>query len=121
MSKNILDPKYPLSYEPGVVPPTYICGSCGATGCKLWRLVNVEPENQALQCLACRAEQERPEISSINLSDTEMLDSEKHPTFWNRMPAIPDESNTTLLNFESAPTKATLWWGSLPSFPPPPQ
>jgi len=105
-----------VNYASGQTPADYVCGTCGATNCKLWREFNTF--GPTLCCAVCAAESQKKDISDI---DDEGRFSDKHgfrcdQIGW-RVPAIPDEEGVGYWGYSSVPQEGINWWRNLPTLP----
>lgn len=118
---TVVDPTHPVDYASLVTPPNYRCGTCGATGCKLWRDYQTFLEHQTLLCARCAAEEQEKDISDID--ECGQIESDlvgrTDQIGW-RIPAVPTEENDTFWGYTSVPEEGCQWWDRLPTLPPTP-
>ncbi len=120
MSVSVVDPTHPVDYKSTMVPPTYKCGKCGATNCKLWRDYQTFLKNQSLLCAKCAGEEQKKDVSDIDdegrRSLEEGLGVRTDQIGW-RIPAVPTEENDTYWGYTSVPQPGCDWWRGLPTHP----
>ena len=104
-----------FSYSSPTLPEDYACGTCGVTGCKLWR------EYQSfgpivLECCDCAGKSQEKDVSQIDGQGN--LPSKHGGTTdsigW-RVPAIPDEQGVGYWGYTSVPKAGVDWWKALPT------
>ena len=116
----------PLRYKSGEIPESYVCGVCGASGCKLWREYQTPMSQQRLYCGPCAIKETR----DPSREGTAIRPDGKASWFptgctepvWmdsvGRLCAgIPTEDGTTFWGYTSVPEPALAWWRGLPSYP----
>lgn len=120
MSVSVVDPTHPVDYSKPEVPPSYKCGKCGATNCKLWRDYQTFLEHQSLLCAKCVGEEQKKDVSDIDdegrRSLEEGLGGRTDQIGW-RIPAVPTEENDTYWGYTSVPQPGCDWWRGLPTHP----
>ena len=102
-----------LSYDNKQVPPDYVCGTCKATGCKLWR--ESATSAPALRCCDCAGKQSKKDVSAVD--DYGMRSGLYGPTDqigW-FVPAVPSPDNKSFYTYTGVPDAAVLWWRALPT------
>lgn len=87
------------------IPAGYVCSTCGATGCRLWRLYQTFLEHQELTCFACTEKIEPPAGHAYT--------SDSHAIGW-RVAAVPTEDGETFWGYTSVPDAGVAWWHALP-------
>jgi hypothetical protein len=105
-----------FSYSSGSVPAGYRCGTCGATGCKLWREYSTFLDHQTLECCDCAGKSQSKDISCINADGVYPSTITRDFTDqigW-RVPAVPTEDGETYWGYTSVPQAGCNWWRSLP-------
>lgn len=114
----VVDPSHPINYSKHETPPNYVCGKCGASGCKLWREYQTFLNHQNLRCAPCAAETEEEDISNI---DKDGLRESNHGMKTDQIgwyiPAVPTEENDTYWGYTSVPERGVQWWRGLPTLP----
>jgi hypothetical protein len=106
-------------YSDGTVPAGYACGTCGATGCKLWREYGTPMSEQTLSCAACAGRSQNKDVSDMD-ADGQRLCSDGYRTDqigW-RVPAFPAEDGSTFWGYTSVPDDGVQWWKRLPNATP---
>lgn len=114
-SLPVVDPQYPVDYSFQITPPTYVCGKCGASGCKLWREYLTSLDHQTLSCARC----EGKDISDMDEHGRCMcsITGNKTDMLGLRVPAVPTEKNDRFWGYASMPREGVEWWRKLPTFP----
>jgi hypothetical protein len=99
-----------VDYASGQAPPDYRYASCGAHGCKLWRLAyTMDPD---LFCVACA------EARTGDRLETGMGASDQIGGY---VPAVPDEEGAGFWGYTSVPDTGVKWWHGLPMVLPQPK
>ena len=114
---TIVDPNHPVKYSSTETPPSYKCGVCEATGCKLWREYNVLLEYQTLYCASCAGRLQKEDVSQINDDGERRTHLGLTDQIGVLMPAVPTEENDTFWGYMSVPQAGCEWWRRLPSLP----
>lgn len=113
-----VDFRFRIDYASTVVPPSYRCRACGATGCKLWFNHAFVLEQTELRCASCVALYEDKDLSSMDdfgrWKPDRDLRAQTEVVGWH-LPAIPTEANDAL--WANVPHEAKQWWIRLPTFP----
>jgi hypothetical protein len=113
----------PTDYASAAVPAGYVCGTCGASGVKLWRLYQTFLSHQELACAGCAAAAEGCSIADIDADGRRMetgagfAPDPKYRTDqigW-RIPAVPTEEGDTYWGYTSVPPAGVTWWRRLPT------
>lgn len=116
---TVVDPTHPVDYASLMTPPSYRCGTCGATGVKLWRDYQTFLEHQTLLCARCACTEQKKDVHRIDargrirdqlVGRTDQIGS--------RIPAVPTEANDTFWGYTSVPDAGCQWWDRLPTLPP---
>lgn len=90
-------------YESHGVPADYVCGECGAKGCKLWR--QYQSTNLDLRCCVCaEAQQNKP------------YNVDNYDIGW-YVPAVPTAEGHGYWGYTSVPDEGVEWWKKLPMTP----
>jgi hypothetical protein len=114
----IVDPSQPVEYSTKITPSSYVCGTCGAKGCKLWREYQTFLENQRLHCCDCAAEDQGKDISSMTEDGRRSADIGDHGRKTDQIgwliPAVPTEANDTFWGYSAVPEPGVQWWRNLP-------
>ena len=107
-----------FSYLGKTTPENYVCSTCGAAGCKLWRPFNVLPVSENLQCATCASQGENDDVSAMSV-DGRHVNSWKSNTdlIGSLAPAIPFDKGGSYWGYTSSPPQAIAWWRSLPNAP----
>lgn len=92
-----------FSYAGGA-PEGYVCGGCGASGCRLWRRYQTFLDHQALTCFSC--------TEKIGIAGHPYT-SDSHAIGW-RVAAVPTEDGETFWGYTSVPEAGVAWWNALP-------
>jgi len=125
-----------FSYATASVPPRYRCGTCEASGVRLWREYQTFLEHQTLACADCAAREQSKNGKSYSVAlradghacVTTTYDREKEPKLWQifngrdeggdqigwRIPAVPTEDGQTYWGYTSVPKEGCDWWNALP-------
>ncbi len=115
---NVVNPEHPVNYLLKETPPSYVCGGCGAKGCKLWRDYQTFLENQSLRCCDRAAKEQGKNIASMTEDGTYDSDQDapgmKVDQIGWRIPAVPTEENDTFWGYSSVPQPGVEWWKNLP-------
>jgi hypothetical protein len=115
---EVVDPKRPFKYAKSAVPSTYVCKTCKATNCKLWREYQAFLEHQQLYCCDCAAEDQGKDISTMTKDGTYSSDPDaprvKIDQIGWLIPAVPTEANDTFWGYTSVPQPGVDWWKRLP-------
>ena len=103
-----------VDYQSHTVPTDYVCGSCGATGIKLWREYNTfDPQ---LFCARCAAKDQGEDISDIDASGKIGWEyGERTDQIGWYVPAVPDEEGDGFWGYTSVPNAGVEWWRHLPT------
>lgn len=113
----------PTAYASAATPTGYVCGTCGASGVKLWRLYQTFLSHQELACARCAAVAEGCSIADIDADGKRMLTGDgfaPNPKIrtdqigW-RVPAVPTEEGDTYWGYTSVPPDGVAWWRRLPT------
>ncbi len=106
----------PFKYESNEVPASYVCGTCGASNCKLWRRYQTFLDNQDLFCVECAGKNQKRDTSDIDAVGEMFSDlgGRSDQIGW-LIPAVPTEENDTFWGYTSVPEKGCEWWRRLPS------
>jgi len=117
-SKSIFGP---VDYSGGA-PDGYVCSTCCAIGCKLWREYSKFLENQVLRCIDCAGKNQKKDVSNVDElgripweyghGAIQMTDE----IGW-LVPAIPTEDGITYWGYSSTPETGVDWWRRLPTRP----
>lgn len=114
----VVDPTHPIDYSKPETPPSYRCGACGATNCKLWREYQTFLNHQTLRCADCAAKSQGKDISDIDEHGTHTLkdmgNMRSDQIGW-YIPAVPIDSNDTFWGYTSVPPEGVEWWSRLPT------
>lgn len=113
----VVDPQYPVDYASREVPPTYKCGTCNATNCKLWRDYQTSLQHQELYCATCAGKAQKKEVSDMDAEGRRTSRGHKTDTIGWLVPAVPSEENDNFWGYTSVPENGVQWWRGLPSFP----
>ena len=105
-----------LTVFTSTAPPQYACSNCGATGCKLWRLLM--PPHVPLACARCAASGQTMEISDMDSRGFwEGPQGRTDQIGW-FIPALPKRpSFHEFWSPVAAPLQDRLWWAGLPNYP----
>ena len=116
---SVVDPNYPIDYSKRETPPSYKCGKCGVSGCKLWRLYNTFLDYQKLLCAECAANDQKKDISDIDELGmyTSDLSDMRIDQIGYYIPAVPTEKNNNYWGYTSIPEAGCEWWYNLPTLP----
>lgn len=111
--------KYPFnafSYSNPVIPNGYKCGTCGKSGCKLWREYQTFLDQQTLECCDCAGKGQDKDVSTIDADGRRESDicGRTDQIGW-RIPAVPTEDGSTYWGYSSVPQAGVNWWRSLPT------
>ncbi len=107
-----------FSYTNSDVPPRYLCGTCGATGCKLWRKYQVALDYQELFCCVCAGKHQNYCIDDITAEgQTACGGTRQSDSIGWLVPAVPTEDNSTYWGYSSVPDAGVAWWIALPTKP----
>ena len=101
-----------VNYASGKTPEEYKCHGCGKTGVKLWReYQRIKPK---LLCAECAAEDQKEDISKINLDGSREIKIGMTDTIGWYVPAVPDEEGLGFWGYTSVPDAGVNWWKHLP-------
>ncbi len=106
-----------LDYSKTEVPTDYKCGTCGTTGCKLWRRYQTFLDGQTLECCDCAAKSQEEDVSDIDdngMYTCKSVGQRSDAIGW-RVPAVPDEGCETYWGYTSVPEAGVNWWRRLPT------
>ena len=113
----VVDPGHPVDYASNGTPPTYVCGTCHASDCKLWRNYQTFLSNQSLYCARCAGKEQDIDVSAM---DAEGRRPSRHGGRTDQIgwlvPAVPTQENDTFWGYSSVPGKGVEWWRRLPTF-----
>lgn len=90
---------------------TYVCTSCGAANCRLWREYQTMASRTKLLCCNCA---ERDQNRKCNLDSDERM---KHDQIGWLVPAVPTPEWDTFWGYTSVPDDGVQWWYNLPLRP----
>ncbi|HEX8389883.1 MAG TPA: hypothetical protein VF597_00490 [Candidatus Saccharimonadales bacterium] len=114
MTIHVVNPAELVDYSSSATPSSYVCGTCGKSGVKLWREYQTFLQNQALSCADCATKR-------FNVDISRMTDNGKHPSYLGHtdtigwlIPAVPTEENDTFWGYSSVPPNGCDWWTRLP-------
>jgi hypothetical protein len=99
----------------------YVCQSCGAADCKLWR--DYQSFRPRLLCVICAGNDQFYDVSSvdadglINVEDEFNPETYKSTTIGWLVPAVPTPEWNTYWGYSSIPEEGLTWWRYLPSTP----
>jgi len=103
-----------MKYSENTVPAGYKCGTCGATGCKLWRDSSFCPD---LKCAPCAARAQKRSIEGIDESGLIPTDMGLCDQIGWMVPCVPTEDESTYWGYTSVPQDGVEWWKRLPTLP----
>lgn len=105
-----------FAYASGTVPADYKCGTCGATGCKLWREYSTFLDHQTLECCDCAGKSQSKDVSHIasDGSISHEFAGQVYSIGW-RVLAVPTEDGDTYWGYTSIPESGLVWWRALPT------
>ncbi len=104
-----------FSYSlPPVVPPTYKCGTCGATNCKLWREYQVMGGSMAIECCDCAGKSQEKDVRDIDDQGMRSDGYGKTDSIGWRVPAVPTLDGGWW-GYTSVPQEGVNWWTALPT------
>lgn len=106
-----------FTYTNRSVPAGYKCGTCGATGCKLWREYQTSLEHQTLECCLCASKSQGKDVSGIDDAGTVEWNGQRIDQLGWRVPAVPTEDGNTYWGYSSVPQTGVSWWQALPTRP----
>lgn len=113
---SVIDPSHPIDYAKIETPPNYVCGDCGATGCKLWRFFHALLSHQKLRCAVCAGQVQKLTIVDINAQGRHVdPDGYRSNQIGYMVPAVPTEENDSYWGYLATPESGWLWWERLPS------
>lgn len=109
------------SYGAKLTPTTrarLVCGTCGATGCKMWRQSYTSADHTDVLCGPCAMVSQ----GKTGTIDADGKREDKHgmrtdQIGW-RIPAVPVAGEDTFWGYTSVPADGCAWWRALPSYPP---
>ena len=118
VTPSVTDPSHPVDYSKTETPPNYVCHTCGAGGCKLWREYQTMLDSQKLHCAPCAAKGQKKDISSIDARGHRKCESggTTDQIGW-LIPAVPTAENDTYWGYTSVPQRGCDWWARLPTLP----
>jgi len=102
----------PFKYKEGAIPEGYICGKCGAKGCRLWRPYQTFLDGITLLCANCAEKDQKKELELE--VDRDYITCDQIGWF---VPAVPTEEGDTYWGYTSVPRGGCDWWDSLPIRP----
>lgn len=105
----------PVDYASDTTPDGYRCGTCGATGCKLWREYQTFLEHQSLSCCDCAGASQKKDVSAIDAAGNIETDFGRCDQIGWRVPAVPTEEGGTFWGYTSVPEAGCAWWKRLPT------
>jgi hypothetical protein len=106
----------PMDYSVNVMPENYVCDTCGARGCKLWRDYQTFVEHQTLACCDCAGKSQEKDVSCIDDAGRLLLEPEEYgedarsDQIGGLVPAIPTEDGDTFWGYSSVPDAGVAWW-----------
>lgn len=103
----------PCDYASSATPRGYDCGSCKATGVRLYREYQTFLSHQALLCRACVIK----ETGGLHYDgDPRYSSKSEHQIGQSRtlVAAVPTEEGDTFWGFTSVPRPGVQWWDRLP-------
>jgi hypothetical protein len=104
------------SYLNGKVPAYYVCSTCAATGCKLWR--KYQSISIELVCARCAAINQNISIEDINANgDREGVCGPTDQIGW-YVPAVPVEGEIGYSGYPWPLQPGDEWWRRLPTLLP---
>lgn len=106
-----------FTYTNPAIPAGYKCGTCGATGCKLWREYQTCADYQTLECCDCASKSQSTAIDDIGPDGrytSDITHSKVDAIGW-RVPAVPTEDGETYWGYSSVPNAGVAWWRALPT------
>jgi hypothetical protein len=92
------------TYPMGWIPLDYLCGYCGAAGCKLWR-----PYHEFSPTLLCAGCVEREAGEPVDLAKGDQVSG--------FVPAVPTADNLAYWAYTAVPDDGVAWWKALPTRP----
>lgn len=104
-----------IDYTKVEVPPTYTCGKCGATNCKMWHDHLI---HKMLLCVLCAAENQKKDVTSIDETGMRLSDignDRRTDQIGWCVPAIPTNYPGVYWGYGSVPIEAMTWWKRLPT------
>lgn len=112
---SVVNPSKPVDYSKTETPPSYKCGKCQATGCKLWRDYQTFLEHQSLLCATCAGQEQGKNVSDIDADGMRSSHYNRTDQIGWRIPAVPTEENDTFWGYTSVPEAGCEWWRRLPT------
>jgi len=101
-----------VDYSKKTVPADYKCGSCGATGVKLWR--EYQTVSPALRCCNCAAKEQGKDIHDIDANGMRLGKTDQIGWY---VPAVPDQEGVGYWGYTSVPDAGVRWWKRLQTKP----
>lgn len=102
----------PFTYLSGKTPSDYICKTCGAGGCKLWR--EYQTFAPTLLCADCACKDQK----KTNDVDESGMRSSQHGGRTDQIgwyvPSVPTEDGYGYWGYSSVPQQGVDWWKQLP-------
>lgn len=127
MNPESQNPCNSFSYSDTITPKGYECGTCGKSGCKLWREYQTFLDQQSLSCCDCAGKSQKKDVSTIDeegcilcepfldANGREIGSRYRCDQIGWRVPAIPTEDGSTYWGYSSVPQKGVNWWKRLPA------
>lgn len=105
-----------FEYINSETPKSYVCSSCGVSGCKLWR--EYQTCDPQLLCCICAGRVDKKDVSTV---DAEGLRKSEYGSRTDQIgwyvPAIPvEEEEESYWGYTSVPPDGVTWWKNLPTF-----
>lgn len=104
-------------YGTGTTPRRYVCGQCGASGCKLWR--EYQTFKPRLLCVDCALKDQNKD-GPVDADGRRKCDDLPFCTYtigW-YVPAVPDEEGLGYWGYCAVPDAGLAWWRGLPTLVP---
>jgi hypothetical protein len=99
-----------------IVPESYRCSSCGATGVKLWRQYQTFLERIELLCASCALKDQIKDGPVDDDGRVEFEPGRKTDQIGWLVPAVPAPGGT-FWGYTSVPDDRVRWWRALPTYP----
>jgi DNA-directed RNA polymerase subunit RPC12/RpoP len=102
-----------FAYLNKTVPANYVCGKCGKTHVKLWRIY--QSFDLELLCANCAAKNQNKDISTMDKTGRHLGEFGWTDQIGWYIAAVPDEEGFGYWGYTSVPEVGIMWWSNLPN------